>query len=213
MGLNTGECRGTSELSSRTEPDRDAIEACRRNDTDGLRRLYERYRTQVFRSCLRILGDEPAAEDATQEVFLKLYGKIGSFNGHSLFSTWLYRLTVNHSLNLLDRRKRARPQIDLAAAEELPAAPGTLPDRQLAEHEQSNKLTRVLEQLTAEHRVVLVLREIEELSYREIGEVLELPAGAVMSRLARARRELRKHWNEAARPDCPKVEELQHERR
>jgi RNA polymerase sigma-70 factor (ECF subfamily) len=209
-------------VTSRNEPDRDAIEACRRNDTDGLRRLYERYRTRVFRSCLRILGDEPAAEDATQEIFVKLYGKIGSFNGHSLFSTWLFRLTVNHSLNLLDKRKRARPQADLAAAAELPAAAGALPDRQLAEDEQSRALARVLARLTAEHRVVLVLREIEELSYREIGAVLELPAGTVMSRLARARRELRKHWraagphgsgNNSGNADCPKVEELQHERR
>ena len=172
-----------------------AIRDCQEGRIRGLRVLYDRYKDRVFRTCLRILGDRHVAEDTTQEIFLRVFSKASSFNGRSTFSTWLYRLAVNHSLNAL-RKERTWREIRLqdGSVPDAHPAPTPPPDQVLVETDRLDMLTNLLAALSAEYRAVIVLREIEGLRYREIAEVLEIPEGTVMSRLSRARLELKKVW-------------------
>ena len=160
---------------------------------DGLEILYAIYSERVFRTCFRILGDRAAAEDQTHEVFLRLFEQIGRFDGRSRFSTWLYRLAVNHTLNRLRQRNRRSSKLgELVFPSEVPAR--ELPDRSLLQKEAGGRVQALLGALSLDHRTILVLREIEELDYAEIAEVLGVAKGTVMSRLHRARLELKRRW-------------------
>ena len=165
-----------------------AIQMCQAGDISGLEALYSLYSEKVFRTCYRILGDHAAAEDQTHEVFLRVFQKISHFRSRSTFSTWLYRLTVNQTLNRLRSRKRRLLKMLGVDFVEGMAGKGPAPDHRLLRTEQADALQQILSSLSAEHRTVLVLREIEELSYREISQILGIPHGTVMSRLHRARR-------------------------
>ena len=170
------------------ETDRDLAERLRARDPRALEDAWRELGVRVHRLCRRMLGRPADAEDATQEVFLKLYERAGSFEGRSRFATWVYRLAVHHCLHRIER-ERVREAV---------ALPGELVDR--GEHacpvevssraESAERLERLLARLTPEHRAVLVLREVEELSYQEIAEALAVPVGTVMSRLSRAREAL-----------------------
>ena len=83
-----------------------AVRRCQRGEIEGLEVLYSIYAERIFRTCFRILGNRGAAEDQTHEIFLRLFAKIGQFDGRSRFSTWLYRLAVNHTLNRLRSRNQ-----------------------------------------------------------------------------------------------------------
>lgn len=175
-----------------SERERQAIQECSQGRLEGLELLYETYRLTVFRTCLRVLGDRPAAEDAAQEVFLRVFERIGTFDRRAAFSTWLYRLTVNHCLNLLERTQR-RATLAVEDVRE-PVDPGREPEAAYQWIENETRLLRALDALNVDHRTMLVLREIEELSYREIAAILDVPVGTVMSRLSRAREALRRIW-------------------
>lgn len=189
-----------------------AIAACVRGRVDGLEHLYRVYRERVFRTCLRLLGERTAAEDATQDVFLRVYERLSSFAGQSAFSTWLYRLAVNHCLNLLDTQKRRsclredeapEPSVAAALRERSDAAETSLstsPEEACLQRQMHTRVIRLMADLSLEHRTVLVLREIEDLTYSEIATVLEIPTGTVMSRLARAREALKQLWMANASP-------------
>lgn len=179
-------------LGSTTAGEAEALEVCADGRAEGLERLYERHKYAVFRTCLRIMGDRASAEDATHEVFLRVFERASSFSGQSAFGTWLYRITVNHCLNLLDKRRR-RPASRLEEGADRPDA-STGPFDACASNELRHRILRLLGELSVDHRTVLTLREIEDLSYAEIAEVLDIPEGTVMSRLTRAREALRKLW-------------------
>jgi RNA polymerase sigma-70 factor (ECF subfamily) len=160
------------------------LERLSRGDARALRPLWEAYGDRVYRLCARILGQRADAEDATQEVFLRILAKASSFSGRSRFSTWVYRLTVNHCLN--DRARRGRHWAPLDD-ERLPPATGA---SAVSAVEARDRLDALLARLAPDHRAVLLLREVEGLSYAECAEVLEVPVGTVMSRLSRARKAL-----------------------
>ncbi len=175
--------------------EREAIRRCQNGDISGLETLYKSYSEKIFRTCYRILGDRTAAEDQTHEVFLRVFEQIGRFGGHSRFSTWLYRLAVNQTLNRLrSRKRRLLKTIGLDHVEGL-AAHNPSPERETLLQEQKDHVQAMLARLSDEHRTVLVLREIEGLSYAEISEVLGIPPGTVMSRLHRGRHELKISWS------------------
>lgn len=170
-----------------------AVRRCQGGEIDGLEFLYGIYAERVFRTCLRILGDRAAAEDQTHEVFLRLFEQIGRFDGRSSFSTWLYRLAVNHTLNRLRRRNRRSSKLrEFVRPAEAPAR--ELPDRNVLRKEEADRVQVLLSSLSPDHRTILVLREIEGLGYAEIAEVLGVAKGTVMSRLHRARQELKRRW-------------------
>lgn len=171
------------------DPDQVLVQGLRRREMGALREAYERHGERVQRLCRRLLGRAADAEDATQDVFLRLLERAGSFDGRARFSTWLHRLTVNTCLHRLEHERlrlvRALPEGGGALAD-----PGESPGASLARSEVRLQLERLLERLSDEHRAVLVLRELEGLSYRAIAATLAVPEGTVMSRLARARAEL-----------------------
>jgi RNA polymerase sigma-70 factor (ECF subfamily) len=171
------------------DPDRSLASKLRDGEAGALEEAYRRHGTGVYRLCLRILGRAPDAEDATQEIFLKLLERASSFDGRSRLTTWIHRIAVNHCLNHLEK-ERLRDSASLARDEDLAGAPADSPFERLTRAEAGERLQRLLLRLSPEHRVAIVLREIEELSYEEIAQTLEVPVGTVMSRLARARERL-----------------------
>jgi RNA polymerase sigma-70 factor (ECF subfamily) len=179
------------------DPDLDLVRGLQRGEMRALREAYERHGERVQRLCRRLLGRAADAEDAAQDVFLKLLERAGSFDRRSRFATWLHRLTVNLCLNRLER-ERLRQAGGLAEHGGALVDPGEAPDAACARGESAQHLERLIERLSAEHRAVIVLRELEQLSYREIAAALAIPEGTVMSRLARARSELARYLGVSA---------------
>jgi len=173
------------------DAERNAVQHCQQGNIDGLEVLYNRYKDQILRTCMHILGSPSLAEDATQEIFLQVYDKIHHFNGSSAFSTWLYRLSVNHALDLLRKESRHKKILGNKCR---PARESNTPEDILIHQEYADKVHLTLLSLSPEYRTVLTLREIEGLNYRDISDILQIPIGTVMSRLSRARNEFEILW-------------------
>ena len=152
------------------------------------------YENKVYSLALRMCGSAEDAADAAQEAFLSAWRALPSFRGEAGFSTWLYRLTANASIDLLRRVRRQRGELRLDDEDlgltALEAGPG--PQEAAEEGELRQALDQALGQLGDSHRQVLVLRELQQLSYEEIARALDLDLGTVKSRISRARRALRK---------------------
>lgn len=162
----------------------DLVARCQAGDLIAQRALYDQFAPRVYRLAVRMVGAEDAA-DVAQQTFLKMFRGLASFRRGAQLSTWLYRIAVNESLQ--HRRRKRSPRIELPA--ELPDdAPD--PGQRI---EQAELIEQALASLDAELRAVFLLRELEGLSYQQIAEVLEIPAGTVASQLSRARSELRQH--------------------
>lgn len=161
---------------------------------DAFSDLMERYEQRVYHQALRLVGHPEDAADVTQEVFFKAWRGLPRFQGDSAFSTWLYKLTDNAAIDLLRREKKRRGDtaLDDPAGLALPADPSPTPQQALEAKELRQAVADGLARLSQEHRRVLVLRELDGLSYEEIGGLLDLPAGTVKSRIARARLALAK---------------------
>lgn len=171
----------------------------RERDERAFREMVERYQNQVFNLLFRMIGTREEAEDLAQEVFVTVFKSIDQFRGESKFSTWLYRVAVNHCKNrikyLSRRHERDTSDFDEAAEREAVAQGGSPigaghiegPDRALEGAELERTVQTAIAALDEDHRVVVVLRDIEELSYEEICEITGLPEGTVKSRLHRAR--------------------------
>lgn len=148
-----------------------------------MRQLYERCSQRVYAQMVRMVGHQDA-DDVTQQVFIHLFRKLDRFDGRSKLETWVYRLASNEALQHL--RTRARHTTDTLLQE-----PETSGSNMQDRTEQSELLEIALSRLDPELRAVLVLKEQEELSYREIADTVGIPEGTVGSRLNRARAELR----------------------
>ena len=168
------------------EPDRHTIEQCRAGDREALRELFETCGARVYSIARHFFdGDESRAHDVTQDVFVKVMERVGTFEGASRFTTWLYRLTINACL---DERRSARRLVLVADPPEAPpdsdpAAPQSVA---LERTEASDRVAKAVSELTPALRAVVLLRYFEGLSYEEIGEALECAPGTVASRLSRA---------------------------
>ena len=155
-------------------------------DPGAFRPLYEKYREKVFATAYRILGEEHAAADLVQEVFVKIHGELRRFKGESKFSTWLFRVAVNHALNKASETARHARIEERLARDGRGDLGGTLEGRPLDEEVQ-----RAIQTLSPKLRAIVGLRSLEGLSYEEIAEVLELSMGTVKSRLFLAHETLR----------------------
>lgn len=177
------------------DPDWDLVARVAAGDREAFGELVERHHRRLLRVCERLLGDAEEARDAVQEVFLKVMVKAGSFRPRALVSTWLYRVAVNHCLNVL-RRRRLRRWVSLGAGEEEEAPPLDPPEdradpyRELDARRRWARIRSAINALPPSQRAVLVLARFEELSYKEIAETLGITLGAVESRLFRAMRAL-----------------------
>jgi RNA polymerase sigma-70 factor (ECF subfamily) len=167
-----------------------ALKRCQAGDVRGVGMLFEAFGDRVYRQSYNLLGCHAEAEDATQEIFLRIHDKAGTFAGRSKVSTWVHRLTVNFCLNLLKARKR-RPLALVEGALEQEVSKEKEVSSKLEERETAALVHGLLSRLPVEARTIFVLREVDCCSYQEIGEILELPPGTVMSRLSRARDKFR----------------------
>jgi len=171
-----------------TEPE--LIRRSKGGSREAFGQLVARYQVPVYRVVRGVLGSPSESEDVAQEVFLKAYANLAKFRGESGFFTWLYRIAVNEALRA--RKRRAFANADaLPEVEAPPPAPPEEDAPTLA------TLEKLLRKLSDEFRSIVVLRDIEGLSYSDIAETLEIPIGTVESRLFRARQELRTLWRES----------------
>ena len=171
------------------------IDAAREGDPLAFEQLIHLYEKRVFALTRRMCKNPSDAEEAAQEAFLAAWQGLKFFRGESSFSTWLYRLTDNAALDLIRREKKRRGDSSLDDEEgalTLPADPAPTPHQAIEQKELHQAVAEGLAQLSEEHRRILVMREINGLSYEEIGDILDLSPGTVKSRLARARISLAK---------------------
>ena len=175
------------------------IENAQHGDMDAFNQLVLRYQDMMYRISLRILNDESAADDATQNAMIQAFRNIQSFRGGS-FRSWLARVTVNASY---DEMRRWRRQVSFsfdqvnADGEEIESLPWMVdhsvgPEESYSASELGDALQQCVKGLSADYRLVVVLVDVEGLSYEEVARVANIPVGTVKSRLARARMQLRK---------------------
>ena len=167
-------------------------------DEDAFAELFHKYKNLVYKTAYLMLGSTEDAEDALQEIFVRVYRSLSTFQpSKGAFTTWLYRITVNHCLNR--RRKRRLFTLPLDRVSPTSSTEHTSsPESPLAEEE---TIQQALAQLSEKLRAVVILRYYHELSYAEIAQILDIPVGTVKSRLNSALRVLRKELETAAETD------------
>ncbi|MBL9036926.1 MAG: sigma-70 family RNA polymerase sigma factor [Archangium sp.] len=183
------------------------VQRVRTGDQRAFKLLVERYQRKVYAVALNMLKDKEDARDATQEAFIKVYKYLEYFKGDASFYTWLYRITFNICIDLI-RRKGSKGdehvefdesvRLDTAEANigALGSKLGTNPQKSALRKELADKITAAIQQLPETHRQILLLREIEGMSYEDLATTLEIPKGTVMSRLFHARLKMQKLLNE-----------------
>ncbi len=174
--------------------EQEAIDRAREGDARAFETLYAMHKRRVYSLCLRMLGNVAEAEDLTQEAFLQLYRKIGTFRGDSAFSTWLHRLAVN--VVLMHLRRKGLPQVSLEETLEPAQDDGPRKDigaRDLTLSGSIDRVTleRAIENLPPGYRLVFVLHDVEGYEHNEIAEMLDCSIGNSKSQLHKARMKLR----------------------
>lgn len=170
-------------------------------ETYAFEELVNTYQNKVYMLAYRYMGNEDDANDMAQEAFIKAYRSLRSFKGDSSFGTWIYRITTNVCLDELRRRKRKI--VPLSLDEPLATLDGDDIEREIVDQslavdvlfeqkEFTQNLQLLLDEMKPEHKIVIVLRDVMELSYEEIADVLNCSIGTVKSRISRARGVLQK---------------------
>ena len=167
--------------------DRDAgiVEACLAGDRKAFRMLMDRYEKKLFNAAYRVVGDYEDAMDATQSTFVKAYENLPSFDPSRRFFSWVYRILLNESLNILKSRRRFDTLDDTITVE------SKNPEERYDDRETGRRVQSALMDLKKDHRVVIVLKHYQEMSYREMSEVVGVPEKTIKSRLFSARRQLK----------------------
>ena len=169
--------------------ERELIARLQKRDETAFEELLRQYEKKVYTLCFRMCGNSEDAEEAAQDTFLALWRGIDRFRQESSLSTWIYRLASNACIDLLRRRKKQGSSLSLDDEELFLDAVDPAPrPREAVEHREAQKLLQEgLSALPEEYRKVLILREIEGLSYTEIAESASLELGTVKSRISRGR--------------------------
>jgi len=169
-------------------------------DVAAFKELVERYQTSIYSTCLSLIGDYHQAEEAAQDTFFQIYRTAGSFRGESKVSTWIYRIAVNRSLNLIRKNTRSRwvRSLSLGWRDEIKdvqifqGSSPEEPEKQLEEKEKRRFIESALASLPDKQRVAFVLSKYENLTSREISEILGTSVNSVDARIHRAKRSLQK---------------------
>jgi RNA polymerase sigma-70 factor (ECF subfamily) len=179
------------------------VQRCAAGDEAAFAELVAEHQRMVVQLAINLLGDRDEALDLSQDVFIRVFRTIGQFRGQSALRTWIYRIAINQARNRhrFWRRRRRADQVSLDAhvAEhgEFRCGAELGPDRILAQKELAERLSHALDELPFDQRTVIVLREVDGLSYDEIAFSLGVAVGTVKSRLTRARQTLRAGLKEA----------------
>ncbi len=199
-------------LSYKAAGDEDAalVAQCREGNTDAFEQLVSRHQKRMLNIAWRVIGDYEEACEAVQDAFVAAYRSIRNFRGDAKFSTWMTTITLNYAKNRLKQVRSRKSIIPVSLDEPVGTDEGTVA-RETASREASQldrietkdvqaKVRQCMDALDAEYREVIILRDLQELSYEEIGSVLKLREGTVKSRLFRARESvkecLKKAWGE-----------------
>jgi len=186
----------------RPSPDREAllIRRCLAGDAESFGEIVASYERRIFATIYRILGHSEDARDLAQEVFLRAWSKLDTFREGARFSTWLYTIALNLTRSELRKRKTRRDirpiSLDALGGREegpapLPPDPGEGPEETLGRRELYDLALARIDALEPDSREIVVLRDMQDLAYDEIAEILSVPIGTVRSRLFRAREALR----------------------
>lgn len=196
---------GTGPKEKLMNSDQQLVKRTLQGDTYAFEELVKTYHNKVYMLAYRYMGNEDDANDMAQEAFVKAYRSLRSFKGDASFGTWIYRITTNVCLDELRRRKRKI--VPLSLDEPLATLDGDEIEREIADQtlaadvvyerkEFSQNVQLLLDEMRPEHKTVIVLRDIMDLSYEEIAAVLECSIGTVKSRISRARTILQKKLTE-----------------
>jgi RNA polymerase sigma-70 factor (ECF subfamily) len=185
------------------------VEGLRKGDERAYEALITDFQQPVYNLVSRLMNDPADACDVVQEVFLKIFRKIGAFRGDSSLKTWIYRVAVNEAYNYQRWFSRhRRPEVGLESEEEggpsycqTVPEPGPSPYDCAWDRERHKLIVAALDHLTPSFRTAVVLRDIEELSYEEIADILQVALGTVKSRIMRGREALRKELAGRLEPD------------
>ena len=182
--------------------ERELITQLKRNDTDAFKAIVEAWQDMVFNTALGILQNIEDAEDVAQEAFIQAFESIASFKEESKFSTWIYRITVTKSLDHLRKKKTKKRFTFLKSLYneengQMVDPPDFLhPGVKLENKENAKKLFKAMNKLAPNQKTAFVLNKMENLSYQEVAEIMDLSSSAVDSLLQRARQNLKKELRE-----------------
>jgi RNA polymerase sigma-70 factor (ECF subfamily) len=180
------------------------IRECREGNTAAFGELVSRYQDRLFNTVLRLVTNAEDARDVVQEAFLHAYQSLHSFKGDSLFFTWLYRIAVNTAISMKRKQKptlRIQPGDDKTGIDPLDASESNRPGHAIEMAEEERWVHEALGKLSAEHRAVLVMKDMEGMKYEDMAEALGVPVGTIRSRLHRARLEIRELLLQQANPE------------
>jgi len=182
--------------------DRELALAAKRGDRDAFRTLFDRFHRRAYGLAFGVVRNQDDALDVVQDAFIKAHKHLDKFEGNSSFYTWLYRIVMNLAIDHLRKHRRVRPvELDEQHLEEavgqaddalLPKILGGHPGRALLDKEIRARIDQALGELSDNHRAVLVMRELEGLSYEEMAVAMSCSKGTIMSRLFHARKNMQK---------------------
>jgi len=184
--------------NNRMSSDKEIIDRALSGDQRAYSDLVNKYRDLIFNLIYRMIGNREEAEDLVQEVFIKAFTALSTFNEQYAFSTWLYKIAVNHCIDALRKKKLRTLPLDKPISfkdkelkREYPdLSPG--PEGKLLSEERAEIVQKAIHSLPEKYRTVILLRHTEEKSYEEISAILNIPLGTVKARLFRARELLKK---------------------
>ena len=198
--------------------DRTLVKAAQAGDAKAFRALVERYQRRVVQLALAMTKDADEAMDIAQETFVRVHRHLPSFKGDSSFFTWTYRIAMNLCLDAQRRKGRLErvdveqgDEAEIEAAMDPPSAALAGPQRQVLNAELRDRIEEALASLSDNHRAILLLREVEGLSYEDLAKVLGIRKGTVMSRLFHARLKMQNKLREYLGEEAPKREEPEEE--
>ena len=173
--------------------DNNLILRAKDGDMDAFETLVKKYQKPIYALCRRMTGEHQSADDLSQETFIKTYISLQKFKDGKKFFSWIRKIALNNSLNYLKKRKREEPLgiRETRMTENLNSSPHELPQEQLLRKNMEVNFREALETLPLDQKTVFILRVFENLSYKAIADLLNIPTGTVMSQLSRSRKKLK----------------------
>jgi RNA polymerase sigma-70 factor (ECF subfamily) len=183
-----------SKFSSRAQEDLELVAKAKAGDQNSFGKLMERYRDSIFFMVLKMVHNRDDAEDLTIEAFGKAFNNIGNYSADFAFSTWLFKIATNNSIDFIRKKRLQTTSLDHSTTtedgESAPIAVRDLqpdPEESVIKEQRAQKIRAAIEQLSPKYRSLIELRYLDELSYEEIAEKLDIPLGTVKAQLFRAK--------------------------